>query len=67
MWRALHEVGLGSLEKRKKLLLAAKNVRCMLEFAQRHQDWTIHDWYRMIFSDEPKINGFRLMVAFGVG
>ena len=36
-----------------------KNVRCMLEFAQRHQDWTIHDWYRVIFSDETKINGFQ--------
>ena len=38
-----------SLEKRKKLLLIAKNVRCRLEFAQHHQDWTIYGWYMMIF------------------
>ena len=34
----------------------AKNVCCRLELAQHHQDWTIHDEYRMIFSDEIKIN-----------
>ena len=33
-----------------------KNVHCMLEFAQRHQGWTINDWYRVIFSYETKIN-----------
>ena len=27
-----------------------------MEFAQHHQDWTIHDWYRVLFSDETKIN-----------
>ena len=31
----------------------------MLELAQRHQDWTIHDWYRVFFSDETKINRFQ--------
>ena len=54
--RALHEVGLGSLVKQRKSLLTAKNVCCRLEFAQRRQDWTIHDWYRVIFSDETKTN-----------
>ena len=34
---AHHEVGLGSLEKQKKLLLTTNNVSYMLEFAQRHQ------------------------------
>ena len=28
----------------------------MLDFAQHYQDWTIYDWYPMIFSDESKIN-----------
>ena len=32
---ALHEACYGSLEKQKKPLLMAKNVRCKLEFAQR--------------------------------
>ena len=56
--RALHEASLGSLEKQKKSLLTTKNVRCKLKFAQRRQDWTIHDWCRMMFSDETKINQF---------
>ena len=30
----------------------AKNVCYRLEFAQGYQDWTIHDWYRVFFSDE---------------
>ena len=37
----------------------AKNVRCRLEFSQRHQDWTIHDLYRVIFNDETKVNQFQ--------
>ena len=54
MKRALHEADLGSLEK-----LTVKNVCCMLEFAQCHQDWNIPDWSRVIFSDESKINRFQ--------
>ena len=56
MRRALDEASLGSLEKHKKPLLTAKNVRCKLEFAQHHQDWTINDWYRAIFSGDIKLN-----------
>ena len=54
--RTLHEAGLGSLEKQKKPLLTAKNIRSRLEFAQRHKDWTVHDWNRVTLSDETKIN-----------
>ena len=57
---ALHEACLGSVEKQKKPLLTTKNVCCKLEVAQRQQDGTIHDWYRVIFSDE-------IMVTLGVG
>ena len=60
-------IGLDSLKKQKKSLLTAKNVHCKLEFAQHHQDWTIHDWQRVIFSDETKIDRFNMMVVFGVG
>ena len=45
----------------------ARNVHCKLEFAQGHQDWTIHVWYRVSFSDEDKIIDLSLMVALGVG
>ena len=27
----------------------------------------IHDWHRVIFSDETKIKRFNVMVVFGVG
>ena len=39
----------------------AHNQECVLQVGipQCHQDWTIHDWYRIIFSDEPKINRFQ--------
>ena len=43
-------------KKHKKPLPTAKNVRCRLKFAQCHQDWTIHDWYRLINIDETKMN-----------
>ena len=57
---ALHEASFGSSKKLKKLLLlTTKNVYCKLEFAQHHQDWTIHDWYMMIFSEEIKFNQFQ--------
>ena len=42
---------LGHQRSQKILLLMAKNVRCRLEFAQRQQDWTIHE--------ETKINQFQ--------
>ena len=41
--RALHEIGLESLEKQKKPTLTAKKICCKLEFAQCHQDWSFHD------------------------
>lgn len=38
------------------------NQECALqmEFAQCHPDWTIHDWYEVIFSDHTKINRFQV-------
>ena len=54
-----HEASLRSLRKQKKSLLTAKNMHSMLEFAERHKDWSVHDWNRVIFSDETKINGFQ--------
>ena len=56
---ALHEASFGSSKKQKEPLLTTKDVRCMLEFAQRHQDWTISYWYRVIFGDETMINWFQ--------
>ena len=49
--RALHEVSLGVFEP----------------FAQRHQDWTIHDWYPMFFLVMGlRSIDFSVMVMLGV-
>ena len=52
MRHALHEACLWSLESEKKLLRTSEIVCCMLEFVDCHQYWTIHDWYRAIYSNE---------------
>src|SRR5271169_2145148 len=57
--RILRESGMHSVEKQKKPALSAKNVRSRLEFARRHQHWTVEDWKRIIWSDETKINRFQ--------
>ena len=56
MRNALREVGLRSIEKVSKPTLSAKHVKERLEFAKMHKGWTIHDWERVVFSDETKIN-----------
>ena len=56
--RALQEAGLEAAEKEEKPKLSAKNIKARLEFAKRHQHWTVEDWKRVIWSDETKINRF---------
>ena len=56
--RALREQGMGSGEKKSKPLLSQKNIAARLKFAKRYADWTIHDWQRVIWSDETKICRF---------
>ncbi|KAG0804377.1 hypothetical protein G6F20_012558 [Rhizopus arrhizus] len=56
--RALRKAGLGAIEKPKKPLLSAKNIRNRLSWYITHKDWTVDDWKRVIWSDETKINRF---------
>lgn len=42
--------------KQKCPLLSQRHRRNRLDFALSHQDWTIEDWKRVIWSDETKIN-----------
>ncbi|KAG1438246.1 hypothetical protein G6F55_013975 [Rhizopus delemar] len=56
--RTLRKTGLGAIEKPKKPLLSAKNIRKRLSWCMAHKDWTIDDWKRVIWSDETKINRF---------
>jgi len=54
----LKQQGLKSLVKPKKPLLTPKHKNQRLEFARRHQHWTIDDWKRVVWSDETKINRY---------
>ena len=65
--RVLYEVCLGQSEKQNKALLVAKHVCWTLEFAQCHQDWTIHDCYRVILVMRLRSIDFSLMIVLGVG
>jgi transposase len=56
--RALKQAGMKAVVKRKKPLLRPRHIRERLAFAQRHKDWTVDDWKRVIWSDETKINRF---------
>ncbi|KAG0920795.1 hypothetical protein G6F32_015418 [Rhizopus arrhizus] len=56
--KALHKAGLGAIEKPKKPLLSAKNIRKRLSWCMAHKDWTVDDWKRVVWSDETKINRF---------
>ena len=55
---ALREQGLSSLTRVKKLALSRKNIKDKFCFAQMHNDWTVSDWERVVFSDETKICRF---------
>ncbi|KAG1274600.1 hypothetical protein G6F61_013767 [Rhizopus arrhizus] len=41
--RALRKAGLGAIEKPKKPLLSAKNIRNRLSWCITHKDWTVDD------------------------
>lgn len=53
---ALRSSGLRAAPKVKKPLLSKRHIKARLDFAKRHQHWTIDDWNRVIWSDETKIN-----------
>ena len=42
--------------KRKGPLLKSHHRRARIKFAERHLEWTIEDWKKVIWSDETKIN-----------
>ena len=48
--------GMRPVVKRKRPLLKPHHRRARMEFAERHLEWTIEDWKRVIWSDETKIN-----------
>ena len=54
--RTLKEVGLHSATKKKIPILKASHYQCRLKFARDHENWTVEDWKRVLWSDETKIN-----------
>jgi hypothetical protein len=42
--------------KKKRPLLTKRHRRERLDFALSHQDWTVEDWKKVVWSDETKIN-----------
>jgi transposase len=55
---AFREAGLAAVEKETKLMLSPANIKARLEFAKSHQNWTVDDWKRIIWSDEKKVSCF---------
>jgi transposase len=54
--RALKEVGLKAATKKRKPRLLPRHIRGRMDFALRHQHWTVEDWKQVVWSDETKIN-----------
>ncbi|KAJ8463965.1 hypothetical protein ONZ51_g9903 [Trametes cubensis] len=52
----LKKHGMKAVVKRKCPLLLKRHIHARLDFALAHQDWTLEDWKRVIWSDETKIN-----------
>ena len=57
---AFREAGLAAVEKETKPMLSTPNIKARLEFAKTHQNWTIDDWKRVIWTDEKKSQSFLL-------
>ena len=53
---ALQKENLKAVVKAKKPLLSSHHIKAQYEFAIKYQHWTEEDWFRVIFSDETKIN-----------
>lgn len=51
----LHEMGWRGYVIQKKPLLSKQNIKKRLAFAKEHQNWTIQDWSRVLWTDECKI------------
>jgi len=54
----LKEDGYKSYAKKKRPFLSARHRKASLAFAEKHQNWTVEDWKRVIWSDETKVNRF---------
>ena len=56
MRNALKQKDFRSVVKQKQPLLKRAHRQNCLKFAQKHENWTVEDWKRIMWSDETKIN-----------
>ena len=54
----LKMAGMKAVVKKKKPKLTKKHKKDRLDFALKHQYWTIEDWKKIVWLDEAKINRF---------
>ena len=54
--RTLKEAGFHSATKKKVPMLKTTHRQRRLKFARTHENWTVEDWKRVLWSDETKIN-----------
>src|SRR5260370_19584254 len=52
----LKEAGFRSATKKKVPMLKGTHHQQHLKFAQYHENWTVEDWKRVLWTDETKIN-----------
>ena len=52
----LKGVGMKSVVKKKRPILSKRHRKERLDFALSHQNWTLEDWKRVVWSDETKVN-----------
>jgi transposase len=53
---SLKVAGMKAVVKKKKPFLSKQHRKARLDFALTHQDWTVEDWKKVVWSDETKIN-----------
>jgi len=56
--RRLRDYGLKGCIAAKKPLLRKQNKVKRLQWAKEHKDWSINQWYKVLFSDESKFEIF---------
>ena len=54
--RGLKGMGFKAKIKVKKPGLTVRHMRQCFAFATAHQDWTVEDWKKVVFTDETKLN-----------
>ena len=54
--RILKESEFKARKRVKKPALTARHKQTRLKWAEKHREWTINDWKRVVWSDETKIN-----------